>query len=118
MNSAISQECVHLIEKVKTQILFSLFLLHNNIIESPNFSIFSRVYATNLFSFFSIVSYQPIFSIYSRDLSKLTAQIIFGVPGSKRKGSHAGEYSCSLTRLIAQPQPIQLCNFFNNSFLP
>jgi hypothetical protein len=51
-----------------------------------NLLAFSKKYLTKSFSIFSIVSYHPIESIYSKALSKLTAPVTFGVPGSYLSG--------------------------------
>ena len=97
-------------------ILFFGSVLHCNFTLSLIFSNLFREYSTNSFSFFSKVSYPQILSMYSNDLSRLTAHMILGVPGSNLNGSQAGEYSCSLTQFMDHPQPNQGVSSFNKAF--
>gem|GEM_PF-1988670 len=116
--SATSELFIPGISNVKTQILDSQVLLPIILTLFSNLEYFSSTYLINFSSFFTIVSYHQIDLMYSKALKKLTAQTIFGVPGSNLCGSPDGIYSCLRTQLIAHHQPTQGVNSFNNSFLP
>lgn len=102
--SAISCECIPATTKLNTPTRFSA-LLDPMSVTFGSFSNFSSAYTTSSCSIVSSVLYPPIFSIYSKALSKLTAQERFGVPGSNLSGRVSEGVNDHLSTQAIAPPP-------------